>query len=112
MTAQDAEVPNDILYPNLGALKGRTVRRPNACVNPGIDPVPYRVLKFYIRNQLTIDIMFLNKLLFFFTLPQNVKFGIVEALPDKKLQQWSPFKIGYLAVPLQRISSKSNIRRQ
>jgi hypothetical protein len=51
--------------PNIGSLKGKTVRRPNEHIALGIDPVPQEVLEIYREITLSIDIMFVNKIPFF-----------------------------------------------
>ena len=83
-TPGEEEIAEVILDPNTGLVKGKTARRANSHVIPGIDPVPYQIMKFHKRVALAIDIMSVNKFQILVTLPQKIKFGTVEALPDKK----------------------------
>lgn len=57
-----------MLGTNLGALKGKTVWRPNPNVKTGIDPVPPEVLKRHPDVELAIDIVRVNKTPFIITL--------------------------------------------
>ena len=75
----------NILGPNLGSLRGKTVRRGNPHVEAEIDPVPQQILQLYHNIQLTIDIVFVKKIPFFITLPCMIKFGTVEALPNPQV---------------------------
>ena len=59
---------------------------PVACPNPhehtGMDPVPPDLTKIHHHIALTIDIMFINKVLFLMTMARDLKFGTVEALSN------------------------------
>ena len=85
LTAEDARAAVDILGKNLGSLKGKTVYRPNTHIKTGTDPVPRRILRLHRRITLAIDIMFVNRIPFLVTTSRKVKFGTVEALPDRKI---------------------------
>ena len=81
----DIAVAEDIFGPNLGALKGKTVWRPNPHVAMGVDGVPPEIIKTYRSIILTMDIMFINKVAFFVTSSRNLKIGTVEALPNRQI---------------------------
>jgi hypothetical protein len=66
VTKADIRAAEDIFGPNLGSLKGKTVRRSNERVVAGMDPVPEEVLQLHDRITLAIDIMFVNKIPFLY----------------------------------------------
>ena len=84
ITRGDIQAAEDIYGPNLGALKGKTVARPNPHVKTGIDPVPPEIIHLHNSVTLAIDIMFVNRVPFFITISRNLKFGTVEALSNRK----------------------------
>ena len=85
VTVADVDAAIDILGPNLWSLKGKTVRRGNPHVEAGIDLVPQQIIQLYHYVQLTMDIMFVNKIPFFITLSCMIKFGTVVALPNRQV---------------------------
>ena len=80
ITRQDIMAATDILGPNLGSLKGKTVHRPNPHVKTRTAGVPMEILSIHHDIMLAIDIMFINKIPFLVTTSRNLKFGMVEAL--------------------------------
>jgi hypothetical protein len=64
VTRADIAAAEDIFGPNVGALQGKTVRRPTPHVQSGVDPVPHDVLKLHKHITLTVDMMFINNLPF------------------------------------------------
>ena len=85
VTKADIQAAEDIFGPNLGSLKGKTVRRPNEHVEAGIDAVPTELLELHGQMTLAIDIMFVNKIAFFVTTSREIKFGTIEALPNRRI---------------------------
>ena len=85
VTKADIQAAEDIFGPNLGSLKGKTVRRPNDHVEAGVDAVPAEILELYGRVTLAIDIMFINKVAFFITMSRELRFGTVEALSNRRI---------------------------
>ena len=85
ITQADILAAEDISGLNLGYLKGKTVDRPNPHVSTGVDLVPHEILKLHKSITICIDIMFINKIPFFMTLSQNLKFGTVEALSNRQV---------------------------
>ena len=81
----DIAAAEDIFGPNLGALKGKTVWRPNPHVAMGTDGVPPDIMKAHRSIILAMDIMLINKIAFFVTISRNLKFGTVEALPNRQI---------------------------
>ena len=82
LTKADIQAAEDIYGPNLGALKGKTVDRPNPHVPAGIDHVPNNIMEVHQSVTLAIDVMFINKVAFFITTSRNLKFGTVEAISN------------------------------
>ena len=81
----DVKAANNIFGKNLGSLKGKTVYKKEGHVKTTIQLVPYEIIKICKQVALAIDIMFVNKIPFLITISRNLKFGTVEALPDRKL---------------------------
>ena len=81
----DIAAAEDIFGPNLGALKGKTVWRPNPHVNMGTDGVPPEIMQTHQSIILAIDIMFINKIAFFVTISRNLKFATIEALLNRQI---------------------------
>jgi hypothetical protein len=67
VTKADVQAAENIFGPNLGSLKGKTVRRANDHVLTGIDPMPNEIMEIYRDVTLAIDITFVNKVPFFIT---------------------------------------------
>ena len=82
LTKADIQAAEDIYRPNLGALKGKTVDRPNPHVPAGVDHVPTSIMDVHHSVTLAIDVMFINKVAFLITTSQNLKFGTVEAISN------------------------------
>ena len=81
----DIAAAKDIFGPNLRSLKGKTVWQPNPHVAMGIDSVLPEIIKTHRSIILAMDIMFINKIAFFVTTSRNLKFGTVEALPNRQI---------------------------
>ena len=85
VTKADVKAAEDIYGPNLGALKGKTVSRPNPHVPAGVDQVPTSIMKVHRSVTLAIDVMFINKVAFLITISRNLKFGTVEAISNRQV---------------------------
>ena len=85
LTKADIQAAEDIYGPNLGALKGKTVDRPNPHVPAGVDHVPTSIMDVHHSVTLAIDVMFINKVAFLITTSQNLKFGTVEAISNHQI---------------------------
>jgi hypothetical protein len=85
VTKADIQAADKIFGPNLGSLKGKTVRRPNDHVLTGIDPVPIEIMEIYREVTIAIDITFVNKVPFFVTIACGIKFGTIEALANRQI---------------------------
>ena len=84
VTEHSIQIASDILGPNLGSLKGKTVYRPSPHVEPGIDPVPLNIFDRHRNVTLATGIMFVNKIPFLVTVSWNLKFLTVEGLPNRQ----------------------------
>ena len=84
VTGVDIDVAHALLGPNLGSLKGKTVRCPNPHVPMGISGVPTSIMKHHQRVTIAIDIMFINAIPFLITISHNLHFGTVEVLPNRQ----------------------------
>ena len=85
ITKEDAWAADDIFGPNLGTLKGKTVRCPNKHVQAGSSAVPWCILEIQWDVVLSVDIMFMNKILFLETSSRNICFSMVESLPNRQV---------------------------
>lgn len=73
VTRVDIMAAEDIFGPNLGSLKGKTVRRKGGHVQSLVADVPYSIIKRYQDITLCFDIMFGNKVAFLVTVSRNVR---------------------------------------
>jgi hypothetical protein len=71
-----------IFGPNLGALKGKTIKRSSILVSSCIDGVPHNLLQRFQQVILAINIMFVNKIPFLITASRGLHFGTVKNLPN------------------------------
>ena len=85
LTKADVKAAEDIYGPNLGALKRKTVARPNPHVPAGVDHVPTSIMSVHCSVTLAIDVMFINKVAFLITTSRNLKFGMVEAIANRQV---------------------------
>ena len=76
---------DDIFGPNLGSLKGKTVRCPNPHVKMQTIGVPPDIMQIHRSVTLAIDIMFINKIPFLVTTSWHLKFVTVEALNNRQI---------------------------
>ena len=85
VTRADIDAADDIFGPNIGALRGKTVRRPNLHVQSGVDAVPHEVIKLHKHITLTIDLMFVNNLPFFVTKSRDLHFTTIEFMKNRQV---------------------------
>ena len=85
VTKADITAADHIFGPNLGALKGKTVHRPNPHVASGVDAIPPDVIKMHRHLTLTVDIMFINRLPFLVTKTRALQFTTVEFMKNRQV---------------------------
>jgi hypothetical protein len=84
ITKEDIMAAEHIFGPDLGAIKGKTVRiGPRKVRIPSV-VVPNEILARYHKITLCGDIMFVNKIPFFITISRNIKFGTVEMIMNRQ----------------------------
>jgi hypothetical protein len=76
----DIVAAEDIFGPNLGSLKGKTVRRKGQHVPSLVADVPYHIIKTHRDITLCFDIMFVNKIAFLVTVSRKIRFGTTERI--------------------------------
>jgi hypothetical protein len=74
----------EILGPNLGSIKGQTVRHSGAHVPTEEHQITRAIMERHRDIVLCADIMYVNQLPFFVTIGRNIKFGTVELLKSRK----------------------------
>ena len=85
VTRQDILNAEDIFGPDLGSLKGKTVRTASAQVRAGgLVPIPITIMAQYRRVVLCMDVMKVNKLPFLVTMSRAIKFGTMAWLKNAK----------------------------
>ena len=85
VTVQDIINAEDIFGPDVGSLKGKTVRRaPDQVRAGGLVPLPAMIKECYRKLVLSVDIMKLNGMPFLITMNSETKFGTVNWLKDAK----------------------------
>ena len=87
ITRGDILAAEDIYGPNLGSLKGKTVRRNPSGQHGVIDPVPEQIMRLHNNIHLAGDIFFINNLAFLLTMSRGVRFLTVEFLGSRQIDQ-------------------------
>ena len=97
VTRSDILAAEDIFGPNLGSLKGKTVRKASPTTTITRDPLPLEIKERYMDVTICLDIMFVNKVAFVITISRNIKFITVEFIASRHQ--------GTLMASLQRINN-------
>jgi hypothetical protein len=84
VTPGDVTAANNIFGPDIGSLKGKTVRKPQKAVIESNTPIPRDIYERYKMVTLCIDIMYVNNIPFLTSISRHLHFGTVEWLKDLK----------------------------
>jgi hypothetical protein len=84
VTRRNIAMTEDIFGPDLGSLKGKTVRSAAAAVNVRLVDIPAHIMTHYTHLTLGGDIMFVNKIPFFMSISRHIRFRTGEMLQNQK----------------------------
>eukprot|EP00978_Attheya_sp_CCMP212_P031138 scaffold116611_cov32-Attheya_sp.AAC.1 len=83
ITKRDIVAAEAILGPDVGSLKGKTVRRKADAVNIKITDIPATIMSHYRDIIVGGDNMFINKIPFFVSISRHIKFCTAETLNNQ-----------------------------
>ena len=84
ITRDDILAAEHIFGPDLGSLKGKTVRRKPRPVKVHMTNIPATIMARYRRVTLAADVMYVNKLPFFISIARDIKFSTAQKLDSQK----------------------------
>jgi hypothetical protein len=84
VTPGDVITTNNIFGPDIGSLKGKTVRKTQKAIIESITPIPRDIHEKYKMVTLSIDIMYINNIPFLTSISRHLRFGTVQWLKDLK----------------------------
>ena len=84
VTPRDVIIANKVFGPDVGALKGKTTRRNPPIVDSPMSVDTTSILEHYGEITLCVDLMYVNKVPLLVRLSRNIKFGMMEAVTDRK----------------------------
>lgn len=85
VTRADIMAAEHIFGPDVGSLKGKTVRRRPHLAKPMIEPLPPQIMSRYRNVTLAADVMHVNGIPMLVTISRNIRFATVEALPNRNM---------------------------
>ena len=86
VTRRDVMLAEKIFGPELGNLKGKTVRRSGIPARTNIIDLPPHIMEHYRQVTIAADIMFVNRIAFIVTISRCIKFTTCEMIKDLKSQ--------------------------
>ena len=84
VTRRDIAIATAIFGPDIGSLKGKTVRQGGTHVEATLTDIPASIMTHYRDLVVCGDIMFVNKIPFMMTISRHLKFGTAEMLKNQK----------------------------
>jgi len=84
VTTDDVTAATNIFGPDIGSLKGKTVRKTQKAIIESITPIPIDIYNKYKMVTLCIDVMYVNNIPFLTSISRHLRFGTVEWLKDLK----------------------------
>jgi hypothetical protein len=86
VTKADIIAAEHLFGPDVGSLKGKTVRRRPHLAKPTIEPLPPQIMSQYRSVTLAADVMYVNGIPMLVTISRNLRrFATVEALPNRNI---------------------------
>jgi hypothetical protein len=85
VTKADILAAEHIFGPDVGSLKGKTMRRRPHLAKPIIEPLLPQVMSWYRNVTLAADVMHVNGIPMLVTTSRNIRFGTVEAIPNRNI---------------------------
>jgi len=82
---EDVAAAEDTFGPDVGTLKGKTVRTSQGRVRINLLPIPALIMDRYRHVTLAADIMKVNGVTFLVSISRAIKFGTVELLANQKM---------------------------
>ncbi len=67
---------------NVAVLKGKTVSRPGNPIAAECDPVPNKVMSLHPSVILSVDVMYVNGVMFLVTTSRTICFGTIKSIPN------------------------------
>jgi hypothetical protein len=86
ITRADILAAEHILGPDVGSLKGKTVRHRLHLAKPVIEPLPPQIMSRCHRVTLAADVMYVNGIPMLLTVSRTIRFATVEALPNRNIK--------------------------
>ncbi len=80
----DIDAAEDIFGPDVGSLKGKTVRRPTPHAPTKLIPVPMKLMKIYKDVTIAGDVFQVNWITFFATISHHLRFCTSEMITNQK----------------------------
>jgi hypothetical protein len=82
ITKADILAAEHIFGPDLGSIKGKTVRRTPDRIETQVVSIPVSIMSIYRQVVLGVDLMHVNRIAFYVTRSRNIKLGSVEHIAN------------------------------